>query len=324
MGVGVTAINNARFVVGVITFPDDITFRLGTIMAGESVGGMLGPVMAGLADYGGYYLPFLVIGLVTLLPATMATITMPTQTSKSSESASILGLLTIPGILIMAVGTVLTLGLPAMPQPILAPHLQPFGLSLTSMGAVFLICPLLNTMLFPIVGKIAGVWEGHELLLVIFGTFGMAGSCLFLGPSPLIGLKPYEQLWPTLVSFGAIGFFNAFALVPSNERFITYATYARPDVDPEALMTAVGSIITLLISCSDFLSPTLAGSLYDALGFQWTMTVGGLMAVFSGTMILTAFIRFRNGEITWRKSDGKNKEKSDGETEALLAALALQ
>ncbi len=325
MGVGTTAINNAMFVITAVTWPDDIAFRLGTIETGVSLGSMIGPVFSGLADLGGYYLPFVVLGMLPILSGTVATITMPggTSTSKESGDVSILALLKNPGIFMMSVAVVLCpSGIPLMPEPILATHLQPFGLSLSSIGVVFLIQPLAFTILSPIVGKIAGLWKGHELVLIMFGAFGLALSFLFLGP--VAYAAPYEHLWPTLVSLGAIGIFWAFAMVPCYERFITYATYAQPGVDVESLTSAVGSLIVMMLSTGDLLGPMLAGCIFDVYGFQWAMTVGGLSCLFTGMMLLAAFITFGNGEIKWRKSGGKDIEKSDGEKEALLATLTAQ
>ncbi len=94
--------------------------------------------------------------------------------------------------------------------------------------------------------------------------------------------------------------------------------FALSDVDPEILMTAVGSLINLMTSCGEFLAPALAGCLYDALGFQWTMTVGGLLSLFTGSVLLTALIKFGNGDITLRRSSGKTKEESAVEKETLL------
>ena len=324
MGIGITAINNAMFVAAALKWPHDVAFRLGALETGISIGAMIGPVATGLADLGDYYLPFLVVGLLPIIPATMAAITMSPKTSKSSGGVSILALLKNPGVFLMAAVSVLVVSVEATLQPILSPHLQPFNLSLTSIGAVFFIFPLSYTIVSPIVGKIAGLWEGHELLLITFGTYGTAGSFLLLGPTPLFGLQPYEQLWPTLVCLGAIALFGAFAMVPSYERYITYATYACPDVDAETLTAAVGSLSLMMIGWGELLAPTLSGSLFDAFGFQWTMTVGGLLCLFTGTMLLCVLIRFGNGEITWTRSDGKNQEKSEGEKEALLAISAHQ
>ena len=319
IGIGITAINNALFVAAAVSWPDDVAFRLGTLETGTSIGSMIGPVAAGLADLGGYYLPFLVVGLLPLIPATMAAITMSIETPKSRGGVSILTLLKIPGVFIMVAVAILCLALPVMLDPILSTHLQPFNLSLTSIGAVFLIFPLSYTIVSPIVGKIAGLWKGHELLLIMFGIYGMGGSFLVLGPAALFGLQPYEQLWPTLVCLGTLALFNAFAFVPSYERFISYAKYTHLKIDGETLAAAVGSLCVMMMPCGELLAPTLAGSLFDALGFQWTMTIGGLLCLFTGTMLLCIFIRFGNGEITWTRSDGK---KCDGEKEALLSSIA--
>ena len=56
----------------------------------------------------------------------------------------------------------------------------------------------------------------------------MSISFLFLGPTALFGFKPYEDLWPTLVSLVGLGSFQPFAQVPLYERFITYGRHAHP------------------------------------------------------------------------------------------------
>ncbi len=149
------------------------------IMLFVFVGSMLGPVAAGLADLAGYYLPFVVVGSLPLFTASLATVTMSTQTSKSSSGGvSILALLTSPGVFLMAAAMALCIPLPTMTQPILTTHLQPFNLSLPSIGGVFLIYPLCYSIVSPIVGKIAGLFKGHELKLIVFGVYGMTVSIL--------------------------------------------------------------------------------------------------------------------------------------------------
>ena len=65
-------------------------------------------------------------------------------------------------------------------------------------------------------------------------------------------------------------------------------------------------------SCGDLLAPTLAGCLFDALGFQWTMTVGGLLCFFTGTLLSIVFILFGSGN--------KKSDNSTGEKVALLSS----
>ena len=133
---------------------------------------MIGPTCSGLADLGGYYLPFLVVGVIAILPAAIATVTMPTQgTSQSSQTVSMLTLLRIPGVFLMCLATVVFTA-PIMLQGILAPHLKPFRLSHALLGCVFLIQPLCYAMSNPIVGKIAGQVQ-YKLLPMVCGSYGM-------------------------------------------------------------------------------------------------------------------------------------------------------
>ncbi len=83
-------------------------------------------------------------------------------------------------------------------------------------------------------------------------------------------------------------------------------------MDAETLASAVGSLMLTMQSCGDLLAPTLAGCLYDALGFQWTMTVGGSLCFFTGTLLSIVFIIFGSGN--------KKSETSTGENVALLSS----
>ncbi len=267
---------------------------------------MIGPGCAGLAELAGYYLPFLVLGILPILPAAMATIIMQKgETSQSTQTVSILELLKIPGVFLMSLAMIEISATALMIQPTLAYHLNSYGLSLSLMGFVFLIQPVFFTVLTPIVGKIAG-WAENKLAFMVFGICGMGVSFLFLGPSALLGLKHYEHLWPILVSLGAIGFFWAFAVIPIYDRFTSYATYARTDIDTEVLMGVVGSLLYMMMSTGDFIGPIVAGSLLDAYGFEWTMTVAGLVCLCMGSVLIVTLIMFGNGAITFGRCCVRN------------------
>lgn len=256
-----------------------------------------------------YYFPFLVTGLLPLLPALLATLMISTNgTSDTSESISILSLLKIPGIVIMSLAMFLTAGPPIMLQPILAPHLKMYSLSISVIGLVFLISPLSYATSTPIVGKIFGRLKS-KLPMMIFGTFAMGITFLFFGPSPLIDAKQYEMLWPTLVSLVAIGAFNAAIVVPNFERIVTYGKMARPDVDPEMLMTALGSFVWMMTYIGDFIATTLAGTIYDAYGFSWTTTVAAMLCFSAGIMLLLTYLMFGDKEITCKPCGSKSGEK---------------
>ena len=110
--------------------------------------------VAGLAEVADYYLPFLVVGLLPILPAIVANIVMTTAKPDSKRSLSIIQLLNIPGVLIMAIVTSLSFCAFIMLEPTLAHHLWPYGLPLHLIGFVFLIQPVCFTIVSPITGKI--------------------------------------------------------------------------------------------------------------------------------------------------------------------------
>ncbi len=146
--------------------------RFGTVESATGIGTMIGPGFSGLADVGGYFLPFLVVGLLPIIPAAIATVTMPKQTiSQSSQTVSIMALLRIPGVIIMSMATIIFTA-PVMLQGTLAPHLKTYRLSQALLGCVFLIQPLCYAVSNPIAGKLAGRVK-QKLLLMVFGAYGM-------------------------------------------------------------------------------------------------------------------------------------------------------
>ncbi len=290
--------------------------RFGTIETSIGIGSLIGPIFAGLADLADYYLPFLVVGALMLIPAFMATMVMPSGTFDSKESISMFSLLKVPGVIILSLGKILGSATPLMIDPTLAPHLEPFGLSLAMVGCTFIILSLSFTISSPIVGKLVRLVK-YKLPFMIFGSYGLSISYLLLGPSPLIGLEEYQQLWPTLISLGLVGFCWAFITVPPYERFVAYATWGCPEVNTEVLMTSVACINFMIVSGAEFIAPVLAGALFDSFGFSWTMTIAALMCLFTGTMLLVTFVSFGNGPVSFRKSAVENDGKSE-EKEALL------
>ena len=264
-----------------------------------------------------YYFPFLVTGLLPLLSAAMAILTMPNiGPSDTSAKISMLSLLKIPGIVIMSLAMFLTAGTSVMLQPILAPHLKTYGLSISLIGFVFLILPLSSAISTPFIGKLYDALQ-YKLPVIIFGMFAMGVSCLFLGPSPLLGFKhKHEMLWPILIGLGALGITAVTPTVLVCERIIAYAKLARPNDDPQMLMTVIGSYMWTMPWAGDFTATVLAGTLFDAYGFLWTMTVAAMLCFSAGIMVLVTFTMFGDGEITC------GKQKS-GEKQALVLRDAI-
>ncbi len=277
-------------------------------------------MFAGLADLHGYYLPFLLTGLLPILPAAVATVTMTSGASVAKENVSIVCLLKIPRIFMMCVAMILCFKAPLMLEPILASHLQQFNLNLTVLGTVFLITPLTFTIIAPFLGKLVKHLR-YKLLMMIGGIYCMTLNFFLLGPSPLIGLKPYQHLWPTLLNLVAMGLFWAFIKVPMYDEWVSYCTQAYPDIDQESLMTALGSLMWLTISLGELTSPVIADSIFDAYDFQWTMTVAGFMCFFTGTMFLVTFMCSCE---TCDVSGFRNIKHKEGiEKEALLDSFNL-
>ncbi len=313
LALGIVAVNNAIFVVVALTWPEDVAFRLGTIEASVGLGIMVGPGFTGLTQLVDYYFPFLVFGLLLICPAFIATILLPSGISDSEQSVSTLSLLKIPGVLVISIALLCFNSMPVMIEPILAPHLQPFGLSLSWLGFIFVIMPFTYAIFTLVVGKLVR-YTKYKLPVMGLGASAMGIMFLFLGPVPLSGFKQYQQLWPTAVILGILGVCLATSVVPSYGTFITYAMHGREEMDREPLMAAVGSLFWMMMSSGEFIGPVIAGTIFEAYGFQWTMTAAGAMCLFTGTGLLVIFTLYGHDAITWNKCGGKNPSKPEEET----------
>ncbi len=144
------------------------------VESATKIGKMLGHLCTGLADVDGYYLPFVVVGLLPIPPAIMAVFTIPTiATSRSTQAVSILALLRTPGVLIMAITTIIFIT-PVMLEGTLAPHLTPYRLSMTVLGCVFLIEPLCYVVATAILGRVILRRVKYKLPLMVGGGYGMS------------------------------------------------------------------------------------------------------------------------------------------------------
>ena len=252
--------------------------------------------VAGLAQVADYYLPFLVVGLLPVLPAIVAIVLMKTAKPDSKQSFSMFQLLKIPGVLIMAIVTSFSFCAFIMLEPTLATHLYPYGLPLYLIGFVFLIQPFCFTIVSPITGKIVKRIT-PKLVPIIVGAYGMTMSYTFLGQSALMDMKEHKYLWPTLVGLVGVGTFWAIGMVPSYDRFIHYAKCSRPDINPATLMSTIGTLFWMMVSVGELAGPVVAGSILDAYGFPFVMFTAALLCFLNGTTLLITFICFGNESV---------------------------
>ena len=118
-------------------------------------------------------MPYLVVGILTMIPACMAIIVMPSASAHPEENLSILSLITLPGVIILAISKWFGNQLPLMVDPLLATHLEPFELSSAVVGGVFMILPVAFAITSPISGKLIKLIK-YKLSFMIFGAFGMS------------------------------------------------------------------------------------------------------------------------------------------------------
>ncbi len=142
---------------------------------------------------GDYYLPFLVTGLLPFLPSLIATIFIKSGTSKGSQRVSIFSLLKIPGFVLMSLAQIFCITSPIMIEPILSPHMEQFGLNLSTIGAAFVIQNVSFTIMTAISGKLVGM-SRYKLPLLVLGEYPPSYIKQYLCN---LGRKLYCRMPPT-------------------------------------------------------------------------------------------------------------------------------
>ena len=139
----------------------------GVVMAGTSVGVMIGPSIGGwLYEVGGIRLPFL---FVTLLAAAAAAaflvIDLPAP-SAEREHVPMTLVLRQPPVAACAAAVVLASATLSMLEPVMALHLGSLGIGPARIGLLFGIASLVNTGMHPLAGHFADRWGARRIMLI--------------------------------------------------------------------------------------------------------------------------------------------------------------
>ncbi|XP_070533941.1 MFS-type transporter SLC18B1-like [Ptychodera flava] len=268
---GAAASATASYAIIAKFFPDNVSTVFGLSEIFTGLGYMIGPPLGGvLYQTGGYTLPFVLLGGITLLACFCIACTLPHETGNSSqESGSILRLLLMPATWLTLL-CVLTQSIAfSFLDPTLANHLEQFNLNTTEVGFMFLIYSATYTLSAYFWGWLADKKDICKLLMII-GNIGCGAAFLYIGPCPLFNI---EQNLPVVVfSLAFFGLSCGCAFIPSFQDLISTAIwYGMPD----DLMTygVVSGVYSGLFSLGSFIGPTAGAALVEKHGFDWTTSV---------------------------------------------------
>lgn len=292
--VGITSASTASFVFLVQGFPDNISsvFGFGEIFVG--LGLVAGPAVGGLLyGLGGFYLPFVSIGVLAMLcvPLMMWFVPAPERGEQETSQTKV----PFRKVFCSPNGVLTTLTITASTfmwsilDPTLEPHLRKFQLTPELIGIIFLVMAAAYAVTAPLWGWISDKVTDQRPLLVIGFLFACLGS-LLIGPSPLIGLdQDYYQLWLVVLALVILGASASLSSVPTFDMFFVYAEEAGCE-NNTATYCMISGFWMSMYSLGDFLGPSAGGFMSDTIGFNQMCTYTAGLCLFMACCLTLSWL----------------------------------
>ncbi|XP_058803073.1 MFS-type transporter SLC18B1-like [Phymastichus coffea] len=266
---GNAAFLTASFAIIAMEFPDNVATTFASLETFFGLGLIVGPTVGGaLFQIGGYTTPFAVLGSALFLAAVMTAFVLPVHHERDMDSQSSAGkfmkVLRIPGVMVATASIIVTSMSIGFLQATLEPHLRKFDLSPVVLGLMFVINGGTYALTAPAWGWLCDKHATPKIatvagcMLVVLG-FGL------IGPAPLI---PYDTiLWMTILGLVIHGLGMAAQLVASftDALRIAIANGLPNNLDTYGL---ISGLWTSTFALGAFIGPSVAGILYDSIGFR--------------------------------------------------------
>ncbi|CEF61780.1 MFS-type transporter SLC18B1 [Strongyloides ratti] len=258
------------------SFPDLTSTILGIIETFVGLGYTLGPFFGGaLYDYGGYILPFLVLGIFLLVCGIISIffIKIDNEDSCNKYHYSIyFKLIKILDVWIIMSSAIFT-GMIFQYHDVTLPEvLKEFNLTSSQIGAFFLIMGIPYAILTPIYGYILDKYGGASYF-IISGSILSIIAMYFFGPAPFIPLKRNLTLLIIMSIFEGISVGGLY--IPCYIKVLK--TVIKEKNFPDNLETSgvLSGIFGMCYSFGAVIGPSGGSFLVDQLNYQWSTFIYG-------------------------------------------------
>ena len=181
----------------------------------------LGPAIGGfLYGFGGYGLPFYVLGTLMLLTIPFAILVIPNNRNcrvVKTPKGSYKKLLSKFKIIINGFIIIIGAQLLSFLDPTIEPHLRQIGFEPHYVSLAFLIMSATYTLTSPLVGYLSSITKNKFQIMAI-GLLLLAIEFIFLGPAEFLGLE--TSFTQTSVIMAFIGVSYSLAFIPTFETFL--------------------------------------------------------------------------------------------------------
>lgn len=285
---GATASLIAGFSLTATCFPNSVATTFASLEVFYGLGFIMGPTAGGfLYSIGGFTLPFFVTGGVTLVIGIVVSLFVPKvegTRDKHDSQTSMIKSLKVPAILLNSVSTCAASSSIGYYTAVLEPHLRVFNISTVAVGFMFIINGGIYAAVAPLVGRICDKYANPRKL-IIWGCLLIILSFILVGPLPYSGIP--KTLYICIVGLVIHGLGIACVMVPS---FIDMLRSALAEGFPDDLSTYgnLSGLWSSSFALGAFVGPSLAGFLYDHVGFQ----CGSLFVIVCHILLLFILIYF--------------------------------
>lgn len=288
-GLGAAAYITASATIIMSEFPGRIGTVLSSLKTAFSVGVIIGPTVGGiLFDMGGFTTPFVVCGSIGFFCNAVTYIVIPSIEDKhESTPTDLRKFWSGPLIYMYAVAIFGSYVCVGFNQATLQPHLEPFKLSTTVLGLVFMIPGICNGLMTPVWGWLCDK-KVNTKLLTSLGAYFTLLYLLLVGPVPFF---PFEtKLWLVLVSMAFFGIGIGGASICA---FIATLEYTLNRGFERSIATngLVSSMFTLCQSIGSFTGPALGGVLLQHVGYAWGTVVLFSFQAIVAVLVTTVYLR---------------------------------
>ena len=147
--------------------PDERGRAMGLVMAGSTLGIIVGPVVGGwLYQIGGIRLPFVIVSAMALIELAVFAAVAP-RTKGSGASAPMRRVLTHRPVAITSLVVIAGGGTIAMLEPVIPLIMQSrLGLGPAAIGTLFGIAAVASTTMHPIYGRLSDRWGARRLMMI--------------------------------------------------------------------------------------------------------------------------------------------------------------
>lgn len=316
----IEACGNSAFLTGSFSmiakeFPENVATMFAILETFFGIGMIVGPTVGGaLYQAGGFTLPFVSLGGVLLLAAVFTACILPNQrevVNPQTEKPSVMRALKVPSILMAAYNVAAASASLGFLQATLEPHMREFNLSPLLVGSMFVINGACYGISAPLWGYVCD--RKPPTVVMACGAVCILMTFSIIGPLPFF---PFQKSLGLIIGALVLQGIGLGAQVVSGfaESHKQAIASGFPDnIDTHGL---ISGLWTSVFALGAFVGPTLAGILFDAVGFPWATVFVIVAELAAVAALFIGCMRSRSAAAAVAKNDddaeGENLIPNDG------------